>query len=95
MKVKIKITARLINPPGVWEDEVGAEIPDPSYQQTAVNRAIHTILAGGGLYRVLDEGATTQFIPMLRVEDINVTLSTVALADNLDLAKATGGRIIP
>lgn len=89
MKVSLHIVARLVNPVGVWEDDVGCEIPDPSYKKVAITRALATINANGGLYRQISDDEV-QFIPLLRVEDVNIKLSTVALADNLDLARATG-----
>jgi hypothetical protein len=87
MKVKLKVCAVLQNPTGVWEEEIPTEMPDPSYFKTAVIQTIVNIQRGGGLYREIDE-TTTQFIPMCRVVDVNISLSTVGLADNLDMAQA-------
>jgi hypothetical protein len=88
MKVSIHIVARLQNPTGLWEDTLGAEIPDMTYKRAAIARTIQTILAGGGLYREMED--STQFISKDRIIDMEVTANAVALADNLDLAKATG-----
>ena len=87
---KLKVVARLINPTGVWEDEIPAEFPDATYARAATHQLLATIRASGGLLREISE-TETQFIPLLRVKDINikVEISTVGLATNLDMAKAT------
>lgn len=88
MNITLKVSAVLTNPPGIWEDEMPCELPDLTYVRTAITKIIHGILGGGGLFREISE-TETEFIPLLRVQNINVKANVVAVADNFDLAQAT------
>lgn len=87
---KLKVVARLINPTGVWEEEIPCELPDASYARSATHQLLATIRATGYLLREIS-ATETQAILLSRVEDINITVevSAVGLATNADLASAT------
>ena len=93
MQAIAKIVAVLQNPDGLWEDETSVTMPDASYSRSAILRIVSAIAGSGGLVREISS-TEVQFIPMCRVKDINVALSNVALADNLDMAKAITPHLI-
>ena len=88
MKMTVKMTAVLINPDGTWEDQMAADVPDATFTNAIITRTLGAIVGLGGLVRELGTGHS-QFIPMCRVKDLDIQVSAVSLADNLDLAKAT------
>lgn len=66
------------------------EVPDATYFRVAVSKFIHGVLGAGGLFREISE-TETEFIPLMRVMNLNVKVNIVSVADNFDLAKATAG----
>lgn len=84
MQGRVKITAILINPDGVWEDEFVVQFA-PEQKRAIPFTQIGQINQLGGLVRIIDE-SHIQFIPLCRIKDIDVAVSEVLVANMSDLA---------
>jgi hypothetical protein len=87
---KVKVTAVLQNPDGVYEDEFSYQYPDngprPSYEKVAASYCAQVAINGGFLQKV--DAYVFRFIPMLRVKDIQVEFSAI---DHLGLVANVRG----
>ena len=81
MRVSLKVTARLQNPPDVWEDTIHAESPDSRLADFAADRLLADILANGGLMR--KQPGKVSFIPFMggRIVDLDIETGTMLIAD--------------
>lgn len=82
LKVPVKLTAVLVNPDGVYEDQMNADVPEPIVDDPGVRMAIcqkflMQSAAGGFLQRPIDAD-TLEAIPLARVKSINVQVGKVS-----------------
>lgn len=82
LKVPVKLTAVLVNPDGVYEDAMNADVPEPIVDDAGVRMAIcqkflGQSTAGGFLQRPIDND-TLEAIPLARVKSINVQIGKVS-----------------
>lgn len=83
MIAKAKVTAILINPDGVWEEEIPVVYEDPRALGQAGQQIIHAIVRGWSLVHTISE-TETEFISLMRVKSLNVKISKVLVATVAD-----------
>lgn len=83
---KVKITATLVNPPGVYENEYPISFEKPETFVNAHRQILGRELRDGGLWRDLGE-MEHEFIPLLRIKSVNIKfeVETIQLATEADL----------
>jgi hypothetical protein len=88
MEATAHIKAVLQNPTGLWEDNIPFEYPSPQVLPQAMMQIAGGITKTGGLARLSAE--TLEFIPIHRVVNLTIEISTVKVASSLDMAAAVG-----
>ena len=83
MELLAKITAFLVNPDGVWEENVPVVCNDPHALTQIIPQIAGSIVRAGGLLRQIsdDEG---EFISLLRVRSITIKLSPIVTPGVVD-----------
>lgn len=86
IEIDIVVKAVLVNPDELWEDTIPTKFPEGA-EIPAMLKLLGSINATNGLLR-FDE-TSIEFIPMMRIKSLNISLPRVSLANLGDLSKLT------
>jgi hypothetical protein len=79
---RVKVTAVLMNPDGVWDDSADVNVPDNAPPGLAAMQVLAKLLGQGGLIS-MPTADTVEFIPMARVKDITIKAGGLSIATGM------------